>query len=436
MLIRFSVKNFRSIKERVDFSFEASSIEHLRENVMSTDTASGSKQLSLLKTAVVYGPNASGKSNLIKALSYMKSLVIRSNNFNKGDALPYEPFRLDENWLRFPSEFEIELILNKVTYLYGFAVHSNLVEKEYLYYYPNGRKALIFERHNTRNSVESNVSDYKFTTEKNKQEQFASMTSVNKLYLSVSTNLENKLTESVFNWFNNDLVIRSEDIKRSWEAYTSNLIKQDKEKEKVIAFLKGADFNISNITVKDAILDLPENIMEAFFKNDVIEKFKNESILEVNTMKWGIDKNGDSKAVSFKMDEESDGTNKFFELSGPFVDILMHGKCLIFDELDTKLHPTLLVFLVTLFNKNRTNAQLLFTAHNTVILDQKYLRRDQIYFTNLKEDYSTDLYSVYDFPDEKVSSNLSKRYLTGRYDALPFVDEASVINAMLEALDV
>lgn len=436
MIVNFRVNNFRSIKDEVELSFEASNIKSLDNSVIHANDIKD-KKVSLLKTVSIFGPNASGKSNIIKALDFMKVLILSSNSFNKGDKLPYEPYKLDATYEEQASSFEVELLLGEITYVYGFSSNESVIAEEYLYYYPNGRKSIIFERNNYMKSADSNVEDYKFTIEKSRQELFASMTSANKLFLSVSTNLENKLTEPVFNWFKDKLVVHTTDNTSEWGNYTTHLVNKGKNKDKIISFLKGADFNINDIHTKEVDFENDnEFISQAskYIKEDALKILKSGSLFEVKTIKSGIDKNGNPSNVIFDMEDESDGTNKFFELAGPFINMLSSGNCLVYDELDTKLHPNLLVFLVMLFNKNKTNAQMLFTVHNTVVLDQKYLRRDQIYFTNRLGDGSTDLYSVYDFPDEKITSNINKRYLSGRYKAIPFIDEEYVLSAMMEAL--
>jgi len=409
MIVNFKTGNFRSIKEEVELSFEASSIQNLNQNVINANLVS-EKTILLLKTISLYGPNASGKSNLIKALEFMKSLILNSININKGDYIPFNPFKLDQNYENHPSFFEVELVLNSIHYIYGFKSTEKIINSEYLYYYPNGKKSIIFERNNNRNSSENDISDYKFTVDKSRQELYASMTSTNKLYLSVSTNLENTLTAPVFNWFKDKLIIHTTEGNKTWSEYTTHLIKLNDQNEKIVNFLKGADFNINRLIAREKKTDMDADVLSkisTIVKEDALNSFISSKFFEVKTLRSGVDQNGNPVDVLFDMTEESDGTNKFFELAGPFIDMLAHGDCLVFDELDTRLHPNLLVFLVTLFNKNMTNAQLLFTAHNTVVLDQKYMRRDQIYFTNRKNDGSSELYSVYDFQEEKVTSNLN-----------------------------
>jgi len=436
MLVNFKVENFRSIKEVMELSFESTNLSSLLGNITNVSVANN-KSRNLLKTISIYGPNASGKSNLIKAMSLMKLMVVNSNNINKGDSLVFDPFKLDLSFAEKPTSFEISLILNGVLYEYGFKYNSSIILKEYLYYYPNGRKSLIFERDNNNSCVEE-LGCYKFTIDKTKQEFISSMTSRNKLYLSVATNLEYDKTQNVFDWINDKLVIHttSDD---SWGRYTTDQLNNSTSKDRILTFLKAADFNINNIETTQSKIQISDNSLEEMkeiLKDEAINKLLDmKELTEIRTFKTGIDKEGNYIDVEFDINSESDGTLKFYELAGPVIDMLTRGCCLIYDELDTKLHPNLMLFLVKLFNKNKSNAQMVFSTHNVITLDQKYLRRDQVYLVDLLRDGSSELYSLIDFKEEKKSSNISKRYLTGRYQAVPYIDEDMVIESIMENLN-
>lgn len=417
MILNFRAKNIFSIKEEVELSFEASSIKGLMDNVIAYETVNKNKK-KILKSVGIFGHNASGKSNLIKSFGIMKDLVVSSNSRNKNEKLPYFPFKLDENNLYKDTSFYVELILNGILYEYGFSYNAQKITKEYLYYYPNGRISTIFER-----KLVNEKTEYKFTVDKVKQEFLSNVTSDNKLYLAVATNLEYKKTEIVFKWISEKLIINNSDrASANWRNYTAHLISDEKEKEKILKFLKGADFNIIDLDLKKKKpnkINFPD---ELEIPKSIIEEFENSEILEIGTIKKGMSLEGKEISIPFKMFEESDGTKKFFELAGPFLDILSKGYCLIFDEIDNSLHPKLLVFLINLFNNNITNAQLAFTVHNTIVFNQDYLRRDQIYLMNLDNTGASELYSIHDFKTEKNTSDILKRYLTGRYDGVPFID--------------
>jgi AAA15 family ATPase/GTPase len=224
-----------------------------------------------------------------------------------------------------------------------------------------------------------------------------------------------------------------------WSEYTTELISSSDNKMKVLKFLQGADFKISNIETtsrKVALDDEAIDQLKLFLSDNALNSFlSTEEMLEISTFKKGIDESGSVMSIPFNITNESDGTRKFYELAGPFIDMLSEGKCLVYDELDTKLHSNLMLFLIKLFNLNKKNAQMMFTTHNIISLDQQYLRRDQIYLMNLLENGSSELYSLLDFSDEKTTSNIAKRYLTGRYSAIPYVDEELVINSIMEIIN-
>lgn len=437
MLVNFRVSNYRSIKKEVELSFETAGLKTLPQNVIDAKLSTG-KSFNLLKTVSIYGPNASGKSNIVKALSLMQGMVSGSQYLNKGDQLPYDPFRLDYRYEKEPTSFEISIIIDKIMYEYGFKYNKEYIKNEYLYYYPNGRKSIIFERDN-----DSDCSDvlgcYKFTIDKNRQEFISSMTSKNKLYLSSATNLEYEKTSSVFNWIKDKLVIHTTETNDTWKKFTTSQLNDITSKKKILNFLKGADFKINNIESNDVKINIDDSSLESIktlFSDEMISSITGiKEMTEISTFKSGLDMEGNNVQVSFDISNESDGTIKFYELAGPFTNMISRGCCIVYDELDIKLHPNLIIFLINLFNKNITNAQMVFTTHNVIALDQKYLRRDQIYLVDMLRDGSSDLYSIVDFKEEKLSSNLAKRYITGRYNAVPYVDEDIVIDSLMENID-
>jgi hypothetical protein len=437
MIKSFRVANYLSIKDEMELSFEATAVKDLPKNVARLDLPND-KEVKLLKSVSVYGPNASGKSNLVKAIGMMKHLVLTSNNMNKGDVLPYRPFRLDAKQFEIPTRFEVDLVLDSVLYEYGFEYDARAIRKEFLYYYPNGRKSLIFEREN-KAGCQNEKGCFRFTVDKSRQELLASMTSDNKLYLSVATNLEYEKTESVFNWIQKQLIIHTTDQEDNWSDYTTHLLSDPEQKNKVLNFLKGADFQIHDIQTQSRKVKIDEKTIKKMgevLNDESLQRLMNlDELTQINTIKKGYDEQGNQVDIIFDISEESDGTRKFFELAGPFIDMLARGCALIYDELDTSLHPNLILFLIRLFNKSHTNPQLLFTTHNVITLDQKYLRRDQIYLMDMKKDRSSELYSIVDFSSEKSTSNLAKRYLTGRYSGVPFVDEDLVIEAIMERMN-
>jgi len=297
---------------------------------------------------------------------------------------------------------------------------------EYLYYYPQGRKALIFERKDTFN--------YKFTIDINEQEFLSSKTLPNVLYLSNSTQLNYKKTSEAFDWFKDNLKIIGATDNPKLTAFTIELLNKDEElKEFILKILIVADLGIVDISAKlDKILidDTSLELSSPDLKTELVLISDDEGLklvqMDIKTMHNVLDEQGNDIVINFDFDEESEGTKRLFALVGSWIDALNNGRILIVDELDTKLHPLLMEFLIKLFHnptQNKNDAQLIFTTHNTNLLDLDLFRRDQIWFTEKNPNFgNTDLYSLLEFSPRK-DKNVRKGYLAGRYGAIPFISD-------------
>jgi AAA15 family ATPase/GTPase len=419
MLIEFNVQNFRSIKEEATLSLVASPNKSLDNNLIDTDVL---KKDNLLRSAVIYGANASGKSNLILAFYSLKDLVMNSHRFQKGNEIDYSPFKLDKKYLSKPSKFEVVFIRNDIKYIYGVSFTNEKIIDEYLYYYPKGRKALIFDRKDTNN--------YRFAIDKKEQKFISKKTLDNVLYLSNSTQLNYKKTSEAFDWFKDTLrVIRATGHHRLTNFTIQSSNKDKKITKFVLKALAEADLGINGFSAsfeKILIDELPIALQKRF--KDMVSN--NEVNLEkriIKTVHKVLDENGNEIYTEFDFDEEeSEGTKRLFALIGPWIDTLNNGRVMIVDELDTKLHHLLNVFLIKLFHdptQNKNNAQLIFTTHNTNLLDPDLFRRDQIWFTEKNpSDGSTDLYSLLEYSPRK-DRDIQKGYLAGRYGAIPFIGD-------------
>ncbi len=418
MLIEFSVENFRSIKEKVTLSMVSSSDKSLVNNLIKTDVL---KKDSLLRSAVIYGANASGKSNLILAFAFLSHLVMTSHKNQKDAKINVSSFKLDKDYLSKPSKFEVIFIKNKNRYVYGVSATSEKIIDEYLYYYPKGRKAIIFER--------SNTNDFYFTIDNNLQEFLKDRTLDNVLYLSNSTQLKYEKSFEAFDWFKDNLRIINIEENPLLTEFTINLLNKDeKSKELILKALSNADLGIEDIKASVENVSI-ENLPSTFpselkaYISEIKGDIKNINIKTTHKGNKGKDTEFD---VQFEFDEESGGTQKMFFLIGPLIDVLSNGRILIVDELDIKLHYKLIQFLIKLFhdpNQNMNNAQLIFTTHNTILLDMNLFRRDQIWFTDKNPDVgSTDLYSLVEFNLRK-KENIQKGYQAGRFGAVPFIVE-------------
>ncbi|NMG83436.1 MAG: AAA family ATPase [Methanosarcinales archaeon] len=417
MLIEFNVQNFRSIKEEVTFSLVASADNSLDNNLIKTDLLRDN----LLRSAVIYGANASGKSNVILAFNFLKIFVETAHTFQKGTKINYSPFKLDKKCLSKPSKFEVVFIKNNIKYVYGVSLNSEKIIDEYLYYYPKDRKALIFERKDTNN--------YRFTIDRKEQKFISEKTLDNVLYLSNSTQLNYDKTSEAFDWFKDNLgIIGTTDHPRLIDYTIHKFSEDEKTKKFILKALSEADLGINDISVsieKILIDEIPTPIRERF-KAVMSGGDRKLEKIDIKTIHKVIDETGNEDYVKFDFKEESEGTKRLFSLIGPWIDSLNNGRVLIVDELDTKLHHLLNVFLIKLFNdptQNKNNAQLIFTTHNTNLLDLDIFRRDQIWFTEKNPSKgSTDLYSLIEFKPRK-DKNIQKGYLAGRYGAIPFISD-------------
>lgn len=419
MLVNFTVKNFRSLKQECTFSMEASSIKEHKESVINKG------KYSLLPLAVFYGANSGGKSNLIQAISTMRSMVRRSVRLNEGDALPYDPFALDENSDSQPTLFEIQFIKGEVLYRYGFEYNKTDIISEWLYEKRFGEKEYeLFVR--SRDMIE--VSPKRFPEGQGKED----LTNSNRLFLSLVAQLKGEKSNSILGWFGECNVLSGIDSE-GYEAFTLRMF---------LGHLNGADqaqgffktlqlgfirFSVKKVDIpKEALDSVPKSLRSQLEKDlatgNVVEPITTHNVYDENGLIIG-------ERNFHKNQMESEGTKKVIEISGPIFDTLNEGKTLIVDELDAKLHPLLTRNIVLLFmdpEKNRHGAQLIFATHDTNLLDLEIIRRDQIWFAEKDKVESTDIYSLVEFKDEdgkKVRNDrdIKRDYIRGRYGAIPFI---------------
>jgi len=414
MMVEFSVENCRSIKDEIILSMVASSDKSLKSNKIETEALTNDE---LLRSVALYGANASGKSNILLAISDLRQLVMTSHKNQKGEKLPYFPFKIDEDCKSKPTKIQIIFIQNKIRYIYGVSYTDDAILEEYLYYFPKGRRALIFERG-------QDIKDFKVAFDKGRQNAIMKQTNGNVLYLSRSTQLNYEKISLVFDWFKDTLFVLGSTNQGHLRDFTFDMLNAGDEnvKKEILKALTEADLGIDDIrteTVSEEIkLKFPDET-----PNEVIDYFEQKIGQTTDFRKvFTYHKNVPFDLLS----EESDGTKRMFDLVGPWIAALKNGKVLVVDELDTKLHHMLSAYLVKLFHdqtQNTQSAQLIFSNHDINLLDQELFRRDQIWFTEKNPLYgNTDLYSLVEFRQRK-DADLKKGYLTGRYGALPFIKD-------------
>ncbi len=420
MLIEFSISNFRSIADTQTFSFVAD--DSKPENPSAVFSPVGSVSISkfkLLKSAAVYGANAAGKSNVIRALSTMKRIVmISAASKQVGDELPVSAFKLDRDLSEQPSEFEVSFIYEGVRYQYGFSASRVRVHEEWLFAYPKGRPQNWFSRVWNANERKT---EWSFSANLQGEKQtWKNATRDNSLFLSTAVQLNSLQLKPVFDWFKHQ--VRFIGVDGFSPAFSANLCHQAGH-DAVLSFLKKGDVGIDGL---DILADkfkpeaLPDEMSEAL-KRVIIDNMQDEDVFEVKTKHL----NDVGEAVVFDLEEESTGTQKLFAFAGPWLDCLEKGYTLFVDELHDNLHPKLVQYLVELFHNEKTNpnnAQLFFTTHETSILNQAVFRRDQVWFCEKDKRNATQLFPLTDFSPRKGRENLEAGYLSGRYGALPYIE--------------
>lgn len=418
MLIEFRVKNFRSLRDEQVLSLVASPDKSLLDtHALDTGLKAAPH---LLKSTVVYGANASGKSNLIKALQYMRGVVLESAALPPGQTFDrLHPFKLDAMSGSQPTEFEVTFLLAGVRYQYGFAMNAQRIVSEQLLVYKAFKPQRWFERHF---DAESGKDVYEFGPSlKGAKNLWEGATRPNALFLSVAVQLNSDALRPVFDWFANRLVIFNEQSPLS-PQFSVQMLKQEAQRKAICEFLRAADISIADIEVatKQAMVhsikfDLASGKREETAGEQAVDEVKFHHVTE------------HGKAV-FDLMDESSGTRNLLFLTGPILDILSKGQTLVVDELDTSLHTLLVQALVRLFHRPEINtggAQLIFTTHDTSLLDAYGLfRRDQIWFVEKRQDQNSSLYPLLDFSPRKNEA-LERGYLQGRYGALPLLRSQS-----------
>jgi uncharacterized protein len=416
MLVEFKIKNFRSFREETTLSMVASADKTLLENTVAAPEFGGR---SLLRSAVVYGPNAAGKSNLIAAANFVDEFVNTSMERKLNSPIEVTPFLLVAKPDSAPVEFEITFIDSRdVRYQYGFHVTAKQIVREWLVAYPKGLPQTWFER---EHPVGKEPEWYFGRNLKGRNSQVAELTRPDVLFLSNAAKLNHHQLGRVFEWFQKSLrVIDPDEADRALFLYSAVKAKEEeKSRAGIRSLLDVADFGISDFDVQERTYtekDFPED-MPAELRN----QFVNKKTLDI-FMRHPVSGIGE---IALPIEKESSGTQRYFALSGPLYDVLENGWTLFVDELDASLHPLLVRYIVELFHNPQINskgAQLIFNTHDTTLMDGSLFRRDQIWFVEKDRQGCSHLYPLLDYSPRKDEA-LAKGYLLGRYGAIPFLSE-------------
>ena len=408
MLIRFSFKNFKSFKNENCLDMEATSLKEHEYNVAKTENGE------YLKVSAIYGANASGKTNVLQAFDYMKKRILVSDDSKKNSPIDEEniySFMINND----PIALEVEILAkNNKIYKYGFEVLKDTIISEWLFEKRVNKFYAIFERENNNVSMKPNkISELVNIDERT-------------LFLNIYSKIDrnNEDFSNVYDWFVNSMYL---DLGNpNFERFINNrvslkILSDENYKKELLKFIKTFDSGIEGIRTTP----------------DSIEAVKsNNGIIDIEVLHRG--ENGELKALPFYL--ESNGTRKMFHLFDFFMDALKNGMVLFVDELDAKLHPLLTRYIINLFHNSQTNignGQLIYSTHDTVNLNKETFRRDEIWFAEKDKDGISEIYALSDYilEDDKNAgkkvrndATYNKDYLTGRYGAIPVLEEFDIIH--------
>lgn len=422
MILKLTASNFRSFKDQIEFSMIPSSSLAKSGNIAIVENFKG-ESIKYLKSAAIFGPNASGKSNLIRVLFFLRKQIIDKPKVDEGVEL-YDPHIFDTESERKPSSFEIEFLipvkgeLNFIKYLYKVSVDSDKIISESLDYYPNGKESNLIKRNEYVEDTETQTAIVRMRASKKTVNIFKNQLTLSKYGIDEP----HDIITPVFRYFENLEIINAVDStkKRQLYANTSDLLDKDPQlKTKVEKLLRIADTQVKEVK----ILNLERELKESGENHDETIK----SIVSRNP--WynhGVHEKYNNKIVIgeevLPLLSESQGTITLFALGGQIMNVLSNGGVLIVDELDTSLHFEITKLITGLFlspDTNPKNAQLIFTTHDTSLLDRDVIRRDQVWFTE-KDDFGiSQLYSLQDFDNLREDTPFDKWYQAGKFGAVP-----------------
>ena len=413
MLLQFSCSNFRSIKDEITFSMLSSG--DIPQNMQTVSF----NNMEIERITAIYGANGSGKSNFISAIDFARNLVINSMTFQPGRTLNTFPHKLLDDSA--PCVFSFQFEFNNIRYAYSFSISHEVIDDEYLYYFPNNRRTKIFTRKGM-NIVPG--SKYQNTFELSLH-----VLQENRLFLSCAANYSRaEEIKNAFVFFDKMIVIYKVNVdeprSNNWYEYSANIMQTKPDvKAKFLQIMKFLDTGIKDIKteMKKISADDLSDILPEPIKNSldfIMPDIKKNGFLNVKTtLRY-------DKFETDLMTEESTGIQKLFQIICPMLDIIENGKVLLCDEIETGLHEAIVHKIIELFYAlyPERKAQFIFTTHDTSLLDSKLFRRCQIWFTQLTEERATDLYSLAEIRNVRKDENLARGYINGKYGAIPVLN--------------
>ncbi len=432
MLIEFRFKNYRSFRDEAILSMEAAGIGTFKGCLIAYNS------LKLLPGVAIYGKNGGGKSNVIRAFWLAVQFIKNAQKTqHEKAAVPVIPFALNDYSAKEASEFSFLYTLDGIKYWYSFSATREKIFSESLYYAPKGQKALVFSREGQK---------YSFTEEKAKRRLISEAVAENQLYFSVACTMNDSACTGAMRWFREKVY-----FSRDYSDIPSQLLEYSSDSNMLKAisdYAKAADLGIEDMKFEikrkevDEEFPLPENLPEGIqtalrqFLHMLAETSNNTEVrlnmgeVKATSLHPGLNRDGSSGLYTLELADESDGTRKLMSIAPAIESALAGGGILLVDEIEKELHPMLVEYVVAKFQSKRTNphgAQIVFTTHNTELLNMELLRKDQLYFADKKqEDGASELYSISEF-STRTTENIRKGYLLGKYGATPNVEIEEVL---------
>ena len=411
MISRISLSNFFSIKDEVVIDLRAANINSKNARLL-PDNIFSYNDVEFLKTIIIYGANASGKSNVVKAIRFCCIMILNSANHNENVVFNYRKFKFS-NCENKPSNFCINFIEEGIEYEYSFSIMQNKILTESLYYSPKGRIKKVFVRDEQKKG--SKKEKYSFGSEIKRPFDVVENTSDKTLYLSRASQMDRDIAKKLFRYFNDTFVL----------AYLGHNALQvevlfDTYKKQLLEALQIADSDIVDIKIKK--IQTQGKRVNLNITDEGVNFGKLEDVIQEHLQIKTYHKIDHKKSFDL-FTEESEGTKKLFMIMLSILDIVANNKVLLIDEIGESLHSDIIEYIFNLFKASK-KAQLICTTHNTHFLDLTKFRKDQFCFVNKREDASSDLYSLYDYSDFRDTMNLEKAYLQGRFDAVPFINDS------------
>jgi AAA15 family ATPase/GTPase len=420
MILEVRLQNFFSIREQVTLSMYAGGSKSQKTAELQGNTVRVGKD-TILKSAAIYGSNASGKSNILKAIDFGRDMVLSSHSYNDNTIFAFEPFKLD-SYANAPSIFFISFVTSGIRYDYSFSLTKTAILTEELYSYPNGRKVKIFTRNEQAGAEKRDK--YSFGHKITKPMDVARNTSNKTLYISRASQMDREIAREIFKFFSNIIVVIPDIYLMSLRTdIIDGLLAENKNE--VLRIMQQADSDIIDVGTTKEKINMPSF--------QLVENDSFKVISEVRDVIIITTRHCTNKNVAFNMQtEESQGTKILFILLLLMMDVIKKDGVILVDELDSSLHNALLRYLIQLFHSS-DKGQIVFSTHNTNLLDMDVFRKDQIYFVSKRDNGSSELYSLYDYKDFRDTMDLEKAYLNGRFDAIPKINASK--NAINEVLN-